>query len=158
MKVTPCKSMPTKHDPAPAGSLPCLPLRIRSAASAAIAAFALLLAPAAAVEQPIDFGAPTVLSLQGQRLKVLVPVASAPGDRATASSFLIRETEVPLGYEAVSAQAFTVMRPAGADYVVFQSREVVDSPQVSLVVSVAGDPRGPYRMELQVPPDEPLPR
>jgi hypothetical protein len=52
----------------------------------------------------------------------------------------------------VSTEGFTVMRPAKADYVVFQSGEVIDSPEVSLIVSVAGDPRSPYRMDLQVPP------
>ncbi len=107
--------------------------------------------PAGAVDQTVDFGAPTVLSQQGQRLKVVVPVRSAPDDRATAASFLVRETEVPQGYQALPARDFTVMRPAMADYVVLQSGEVVDSPEVSLIVSVAGDPRSPYRMDLQVP-------
>ena len=108
--------------------------------------------PAGAVDQTVDFGAPTVLSQQGQRLKVVLPVQSAPDDRATAASFLVRETEVPQGYQALPAQDFTVMRPAMADYVVFQSGDVVTSPEVSLIVSVAGDPRSPYRMDLQVPP------
>jgi hypothetical protein len=107
---------------------------------------------AQAVDQTVDFGAPTVVSQQGQRLKVVVPVMSAPDDRATAASFLVRETEVPQGFHALPAQDFTVMRPAQADYVVFQSGEVVHSPEVSLIVSVAGDPRSPYRMDLQVPP------
>ena len=119
------------------------------ALAAACAAFG---SSAQAVDQTVDFGAPTVLSQQGQRLKVVVPVRSAQDDRATAASFLVRETEVPQGYHALPAQDFTVMRPAMADYVVFQSGEVVDSPEVSLVVSVAGDPRSPYRMDLQVPP------
>lgn len=107
---------------------------------------------AMAVDQAVQFGAPSVLSQQGQRLKVMVPVRSAQDDRATAASFLVRETEVPQGYRVVTTSGFTVMRPAKADYVVLQSGEVVDSPEVSLVVSVAGDPRSPYRMDLQVPP------
>lgn len=107
---------------------------------------------ARAVDQTVDFGAPTVLSQQGQRLKVLVPVRSAPDDRATAASFLVRETEVPQGFQALPAQDFTVLRPARSDYVVFQSGDVVRSPEVTLLVSVAGDPRSPYRMDLKVPP------
>jgi hypothetical protein len=107
--------------------------------------------PAFAVEQTVDFGSPTVLSQQGQRLKVVLPVRSATDDRATAASFMVRETEVPQGYQPLPAQNFTVMRPATADYVVFHSGEVVDAPEVSLIVSVAGDPRSPYRMDLQVP-------
>ena len=146
------------RDAPPLGkSLPVtLQRRLRIAACAAMTASALALAPAPAVGvgQPVDLGTPAVLSLQGQRLKVLVPVKSAPGDRATATSFLVRETEVPFGHRAVPAQAFTIMSPANANYVVFQSHEAVDAPQVSLVVSVAGDARGPYRMDLQIPTSE----
>jgi hypothetical protein len=99
----------------------------------------------------IRFGAPTVLSQQGQRLKVVVPVASTAGERATASTFMVRETEVPRGHPTLPAQDFIVMRPAVGDYVVFQSGDVVTASQVSLIVSVAGDPDSPYRMDLQVP-------
>jgi len=109
--------------------------------------------PARAIDGTVEFGAPTVLSRQGQRLKVVVPVKSRHDDRASAVSFLVRETEVPLGQRALSAQDFTIMRPADADYVVFQSGEPVDSPAVSLIVSIEGDPRSPYRMDLEVPPD-----
>jgi hypothetical protein len=115
------------------------------------AAGAIFGSPAGAVEQTVDFGSPTVLSQQGQRLKVVLPVRSALDDRATAASFMVRETEVPQGYQPLPAQNFTVMRPPVGDYVVFHSGEVVDAPEVSLIVSVAGDPRSPYRMDLQVP-------
>ena len=109
-------------------------------------------APAGAVDQTVEFGAPTVLSAQGQRLKVVVPVLSPADDWATAASFMVRETEVPQGHAALPAGDFTVMRPAASDYVVFQSGDVVHAPEVSLVITVAGDPRSPYRMDLEVPP------
>ncbi|HZH05245.1 MAG TPA: hypothetical protein VEY69_01085 [Lautropia sp.] len=128
------------------------PLLFRLASGAVCVACWVLASPAAAVDQAVDLGVPTVLSQQGQRLKVMVPVRSAPHDRATAASFLVRETEVPRGYDALPAQDFTVMRPALTDYVLLQSGDIVHSPEVSLVVSVAGDPRSPYRMDLQVPP------
>lgn len=114
-------------------------------------ACALAASPAGAVENTVEFGAPTVLSAQGQRLKVVLPVKSAPDDWATAASFMVRETEVPQGHAALPAGGFTVMRPAAADYVVFQSGDVVRAPEVSLIITVAGDPRSPYRMDLQVP-------
>jgi hypothetical protein len=108
---------------------------------------------ALAVEQPVEFGAPTVLSQQGQRLKVVLPVRSAPDDeRATAASFLVRETEVEPRYGSVPPEGFTVMRPARADYMVLQSGGVVNAPRISVLMSVAGDPRSPYRMDLDVPP------
>ncbi len=108
---------------------------------------------ALAVEQPVEFGAPMVLSQQGQRLKIVLPVRSAPDDeRATAASFLVRETEVEPNYGSVPPEGFTVMRPAQADYMVLQSGAVVNAPRISVLMSVAGDPRSPYRMDLEVPP------
>ena len=68
------------------------------------AAGAIFASPAGAVEQTVDFGSPTVLSQQGQRLKVVLPVRSALDDRATAASFMVRETEVPQGYQPLPAQ------------------------------------------------------
>ncbi len=107
---------------------------------------------AMAVEQPVEFGAPTVLSQQGQRLKIVLPVRSAPDDeRATAASFLVRETEVEPRYQPVAPEGFTVMRPARSDYMVLQSADVVNAPRISVLMSVAGDPRSPYRMDLDVP-------
>ena len=121
------------------------------AALAVATAVALASSPAGAVETSVEFGAPTVLSSQGQRLKVVLPVKSAPDDWATAASFMVRETEVPHGHAALPAGGFTVMRPAASDYVVFQSGDIVRAPEVSLIISVAGDPRSPYRMALQGP-------
>lgn len=121
------------------------------AALAVATACALAASLAGAVENTVEFGAPAVLSAQGQRLKVVLPVKSARDDWATAASFMVRETEVPQGHAALPAAAFTVMRPAASDYVVFQSGDVVRAPEVSLIISVAGDPRSPYRMDLQVP-------
>ena len=115
-----------------------VPRPLALAVSAALAATCIGVSGAAlAVDQTVEFGAPTVTSEQGQRLKVVVPVRSAPDDRATAASFMVRETEVPQGYPAVATGGFTVMRPAKADYVVLQSGEIVNSPEVSLIVSVA---------------------
>jgi hypothetical protein len=129
-----------------------LALRAGALTAAVLAMMALTGKPAHAVDSSVDFGTPTVLSQQGQRLKVLVPVRSAKDDRATAASFLVRETEVPQGHQPLPAQSFTVMRPAQSDYVVLQSNDIVRAPQVALLVSVAGDPKSPYRVDVQVPP------
>ena len=129
-----------------------LVLRTGLLTAAALAVLALTGKPARAVDGSVQFGTPQVLSQQGQRLKVLVPVRSPADDRATAASFLVRETEVPQGYPALPAQSFAVLRPTQSDYVVLQSSDVVRAPQVALLVSVAGDPNSPYRMDLAVPP------
>ncbi len=128
-----------------------LALRAGVLVAAALALTAMTSRPAGAVDSSVKFGAPTVLSQQGQRLKVLLPVRSAPNDRATAASFLVRESEVPQGHTPPVAADFSVQRPAQADYVVLQSAEIVRAPQVALLISVAGDPLSPYRMDLEVP-------
>ena len=128
-----------------------LALRAGVLVAAALVLMAMTSRPAHAVDNSVKFGAPTVLSQQGQRLKVLLPVRSAPADRATAASFLVRESEVPQGHTPPAAADFTVLRPAQADYVVLQSAEIVRAPQVALLISVAGDPLSPYRMDLDVP-------
>ncbi|MGE0313083.1 MAG: hypothetical protein AB7P21_15840 [Lautropia sp.] len=120
----------------------------------AIAAWALLTMQAAgAVEQPVAFGAPTVLSQQGQRLKVAIPMRTAPDDRATAAAFLVRSARAGEGFASPQPERFTVLRPADSPYVVFQSDEVVASPALSMTFSVAGDPNSPYRMDLRIPAD-----
>lgn len=119
-----------------------------------LAAVALLATQAAsAVEQRVEFGAPTVLSQQGQRLKVAVPFRTAPEDRATAAAFLVRATTANGGFTAPQAASFTIMRPDETPYVVFQSAEIVDAPELSMTFSVAGDPNSPYRMDLKIPVD-----
>ncbi len=106
---------------------------------------------AAAVEYPVNFGEPIVLSEQGQPLKVLLPFDGAPNDRATAVAFLVENTEVPEGFRAPVAKNFTVMRPEASPYVIFHSREDVKAPQIVLTVNVTGDPNSPYQMQLSIP-------
>ena len=110
--------------------------------------------PASAAQEAMTFGAPTVLSARGQRVKVAVPVQDAAGARASATAFLVEETRATQGYEAPLPRGFTVMRPAQSAYVVFQSDEVVQSPTVSVKFTVAGDPKSPYLMDLAIPEAE----
>lgn len=107
--------------------------------------------PASAVESPVNFGEPIVLSQQGQRLKVLLPFDTAPNDRATAVAFLVEGAEAPEGYTPPTPARFTVMRPDDSPYVIFHSTEDVNSPTLSLTVSVMGDENSPYQMNLNIP-------
>ncbi|MDO5055772.1 MAG: hypothetical protein Q4E06_00395 [Lautropia sp.] len=106
---------------------------------------------ASAVEYPVTFGEPIVLSQQGQRLKVLLPFQSAPNDRATAAAFLVEEADVPATHKAPVARDFTVMRPDSSPYVIFHSKQDVHAPSIVLTVSVAGDENSPYQMRLNIP-------
>lgn len=127
--------------------------RLKQATLAAVAALGLsaVSLPASAVDYPINFGEPIVLSQQGQRLKVLLPFQTAPNDRATAVDFLVEKAEVPAGFYTPDAERFTVMRPDAAPYVIFQSEDDVNAPNMVLTVSVHGDINSPYQMRLNIP-------
>ncbi|MDO5101812.1 MAG: hypothetical protein Q4D91_02745 [Lautropia sp.] len=127
--------------------------RLKHASLAALAALGLgaLGQPASAVESPLTFGEPIVMSAQGQRLKVLLPFETEMGDRATAVAFMVEKAEVPDGYTAPRAERFTVMRPDSTPYVIFHSADTLYAPSIMLTVSVAGDPQSPYQMRLNVP-------
>lgn len=108
--------------------------------------------PAAAVEQAVTFGTPAVLSQQGQRLKVVVPVRAAANDRATAAAFLVRSANAAPGFAAPDVEGFTVMKPDASPYLILQSDEIVRTPRLTMMISVAGDPQSPYQMDLTIPP------
>lgn len=130
-----------------------LAARLKHASLATLAALGLasLGLPAAAVEYPITFGDPVVMSAQGQRLKVLLPFHTEIGDRASAMAFMIEKAEVPDGYQAPRADHFVIMRPDSSPYVIFHSAEILDAPNIMLTISVAGDPHSPYQMRVNVP-------
>jgi len=107
--------------------------------------------PAQAVEYPVNFGEPVVLSERGQPLKVLLPFEGTPNDRATAAAFLVENAEVPDGFRAPVARNFVIMRPDASPYVIFHSEEDVTAPQILLTVNVMGDPNSPYQMRLSIP-------
>ena len=65
---------------------------LAAVAGAGLAAASL---PAQAVEYPVNFGEPVVLSERGQPLKVLLPFEGTPNDRASAVAFLVENAEVP---------------------------------------------------------------
>ncbi|MDO4681267.1 MAG: hypothetical protein Q4B17_00565 [Lautropia sp.] len=130
-----------------------LAARLRHASLAALSAAGLasVCLPVSAVEHPITFGDPIVMSAQGQRLKVLLPFETQMGDRATAVAFMVEKAEVPDGHLAPRAAQFTVMRPDSSPYVIFHSAETLDAPNIMLTISVAGDPNSPYQMRVNVP-------
>ena len=107
--------------------------------------------PAQAVEYPVNFGEPVVLSERGQPLKVLLPFEGTPNDRASAVAFLVENAEVPDGFRAPVARNFVIMRPDASPYVIFHSEEDVTAPQILLTVNVMGDPNSPYQMRLSIP-------
>ena len=118
------------------------------------AAGLLLLAGAGAVAAApsLDLGEPSVLSQQGQRLKVVMPYGSAPGERVSPTRFEVVAVAVPAGFVAPAIEGFTLSSPGQRNLVFLQSREPVDAPEVVLTVRLADRPDAPQAWRLGIPP------
>lgn len=137
---------------------PCRPIARsgRRAGIAARAAAGLLAAlctlPAAAQQQDLDLGEPSVLSQRGQRLKLALPFGSAPGERVSATRFEVVSVSAPAGWQAPDAASFTVAKAARRNVVFLQSQDPTDVPELTVVVRVAGQAGEPQAWTIAVPP------
>ncbi len=102
----------------------------------------------------VQLGQASVLSQQGQRLKVAVPYGSAPGERVPVLRFSIVDASVPAGFQAVSPKSFTVSQGEHRNMVVFQSREIFSAPSVKLSVRVANQDEIAQIYDLNVPANQ----
>ena len=121
-------------------------------ASSVFAALALAAASWAGNARAIDLGEASVLSQQGQRLKVVVPYGSAPGENVPVLRFSVQSASAPAGSAAPNPALFTIARPARGNVVVLQSNEIVSAPEVELVLAVAGQPGAQATYRLKIPP------
>jgi hypothetical protein len=114
---------------------------------------ALLVAPAAA--EPIDLGDASILSRQGQRLRIAIPFGSSPGDRVSATRFQVVSVEATGGEGTAPDPArFTVAKPERRNVVFLRSDRPVSLESVRIVVSVA-DPDGSpsaAAYDIEIPP------
>jgi hypothetical protein len=129
------------------------PHRLLSGRPLAAALLALACAaPAGAQQAAVDFGEPSVLSQRGQRLKVVVPYGSNPGERLSATRFEVVSVQAPDGWQAPDPAAFTVSKPSRRNLVYLQSSEYVDAPELTFAVRVAGEPGEPQSWTIALPP------
>ena len=98
------------------------------------------------------FGDPSVQSQRGQRLKLVQPYGSAPGERVSATRFEVVSVAAPPGYEAPRADAFLIAKPARRNLVVLHSAEPVDAPELTVVVRVVGQADSMQTWRVVVPP------
>jgi hypothetical protein len=103
---------------------------------------------------PLAIGDPSVLSQQGQRLKVAVPYEPAPGERVPLLRFSVASVTAPAGQQAPSADTFVVSQPERRNIVYLQSREEVSASTLRLVLAVAGAAPQQIEMNLQIPPTQ----
>lgn len=105
-----------------------------------------------AIAHAIDPGDASVLSQQGQRLKVVVPFGSAPGEHVPVSRFSIASVSVPEGHAVPNASQFVISMPERRNVVYLQSREPVNAPSVQLVLAIANSDTERVAYDLVVPP------
>lgn len=102
--------------------------------------------------QAIELGNASVMSMQGQRLKIAVPYGSAPGQKVSVGRFSINSIEAPAGQSAPAADDFVISQPESRNIVYFQSRYPVTAKNLKLVLNVADDDAKTVAYDITVPP------
>lgn len=100
--------------------------------------------------QAATLGEARVLSQQGQRLKVAVPVKAAAGERLPLMRISVASATLANGSQ-LSADNFTVSAADRGNVVYLQSREVIKTSNVKLVVDIANEPGARGQYDLTVP-------
>jgi hypothetical protein len=122
-------------------------------AAALLASSAGLAGATTSPAQPaLDLGAPSIQSQQGQRLKLMMPFGSAPGEPVSATRFEVVSVHAPPGFPAPAASGFTISKPASRNLVLLQSREAIEAPELTVTVRVADQPEGVQTWKIGVPP------
>lgn len=101
--------------------------------------------------QAVEFGIASVLSAQGQRLKVAIPYSTASGETVSVVQFQVVASRAPTGSFSPDPASFTISQPLGGSFVILQSRELIQADRIDLVLGVASHPDRTVRYELKVP-------
>jgi hypothetical protein len=116
--------------------------------AAALLSFASLQAHAV-----VDLGDASVLSQQGKRLKVALVYGSSPGERVPVTRFTVAEVRADGSTTpAPKAELFTISAPEKRNIVYLQSKEIVRTDKVQIVMTAADTPGKKVVYDLIVPP------
>ena len=115
-------------------------------------AFAAALTASAPSLAALDLGDASVLSQQGQRLKVAVGYGSAPGERIPVTRFSVVEIRSEAKDGLPIARNFTISQPEKRNIVYLQSRELVAAEKLQLVMRSSDQPTKDVVYDLVVPP------
>jgi hypothetical protein len=100
----------------------------------------------------VDLGDASVLSQQGQRLKVAVVYGSSPGERVPVTRFTVAEVRVDGSTApAPKAELFTISAPEKQNIVYLQSKEIIRTDKVQIVMTAADTPGKKVVYDLVVP-------
>ncbi len=100
----------------------------------------------------VDLGNASVMSMQGQRLKIAVPYGSKPGEKVPVLRFSIDSIETNGAQQKSLANDFVISQPEFRNVIYLQSRDPVNASQVKLVLNVADSPATQVAYNLLVPP------
>ncbi|HVL59593.1 MAG TPA: hypothetical protein VM491_24135 [Burkholderiaceae bacterium] len=116
-------------------------------------AAAIALAGWAGAAAAIELGDASVMSQQGQRLKVAIPFGAIPGERVPVLRVMVESVEAPAGFAAPDAGGFTVAMPDRRRVIYLQSREPVTAPSLTMRLRIVGDEQSPsIPVTLRLPP------
>lgn len=115
-------------------------------------AIACTVALAAGPARTQELGDASVLSYQGQRLKIAIPYGSTPNQRVAVTRFAVESVSVPRGFRAPDPRLFTLSKPERRNIVYLQSQEFVDAPSARLVLTVADGEVPKVAYDLAIPP------
>jgi hypothetical protein len=100
----------------------------------------------------VDLGDASVLSQQGQRLKVAVVYGSGPSERVPVTRFSVAEVRSNDSSAAPKAELFTISAPEKRNIIYLQSREIIRTDKIQLVMTSADSPSKKVIYDLIVPP------
>jgi hypothetical protein len=120
---------------------------------AKLCAIALLSLASLQAHAVVDLGDASVLSQQGQRLKVALVYGSSPGERVPVTRFTVAEVRADSSTTpAPKAELFTISAPEKRNIVYLHSKEIVQTDKVQIVVTAADSPGKKVVYDLIVPP------
>ena len=100
----------------------------------------------------IDFGDASVLSQQGQRLRVAVPYGSAPGETLSVLRFSVLAADAGPGEQAPAPSAFEIAKPAQRNVVFFVSPKPFNAATLRLTIGLADAAGTRVTYDLRIPP------
>ena len=100
----------------------------------------------------VDLGDASVMSMQGQRLKIAVPYGSKPGEKIPVLRFSIDSIDGNGNREGIAVNDMVISQPEFRNIIFLQSRDPVTASQIKLVLNVADNPAKQVAYDLVVPP------
>jgi hypothetical protein len=116
----------------------------------ALAVFAGLAAISQTAFGAVELGQASVQSVQGQRLKVVVPYGKLPGEQVSVNRFSVESLELPDGRK-IDGRKFTLSAPLNRNFVVLHSNENVYATSVKLALNVSNQANSSTTYDLIVP-------